>query len=287
MNLSLIRDVLVVITTIITILGVCIKTLNKFFLETIKCKYKMIPGKQSLFDTILKSIIFFLVIFSGIISIIMVTYTIYKGGSNLNTNDLLDLNANVYELTGFIIALLFYYIIFSTRIVFKVLEDLFLQKVEQDFSKRYGERKKFNSSSIVLLKNIKKILSKLKFISIKKVNAFNILIAMFFVILSASLIITYIIKGVNKDDMESIYILSLIGIAGLICSVISISLLDVVEVVHNNYVYEISMEQEIIICRCYLEYNEHYLVLQGGNQRYISKGKVKEIRKSKGFQLQI
>lgn len=287
MNLSLIRDVLVVITTIITILGVFIKTLNKFFLETIKCKYKMIPGKQSLFDTILKSIIFFFVIFSGIISIIMVTYTIYKGGSNLNTNDLLDLNANVYELTGFIIALLFYYIIFSTRIVFKVLEDLFLQKVEQDFSKKYGKRKNVNSSSIVLLKYIKKILSKFKCISIQKVNTFNILIAMFFVILSASLIITYIIKGVNKDDMESIYILSLIGIAGLICSVISISLLDVVEVVHNNYVYEIAMEQEIIICRCYLDYDEHYLVLQGGNQRYISKGKVKEIRKSKGFQLQI
>lgn len=65
MNLSSIRDVLVIITTIATILGVCIKTLNKFFLEKIKCKYKMIPGRQSLFDTILKSIIFFIVIFSG------------------------------------------------------------------------------------------------------------------------------------------------------------------------------------------------------------------------------
>lgn len=287
MNLSSIRDVLVIITTIATILGVCIKTLNKFFLETIKCKYKMIPGRQSLFDTILKSIIFFIVIFSGIISIIMVTYTIFVKGNNLNTNDLLNLNANIYELIGLIIALLFYYIIFSTRIVFKVLEDMFLQKVEENFNKRYNKRKKFDSNSIFLLKYIEKILDKFKNSSIKKVNVINILIAMFFVIMSVSLISMYIIKGINKDDIESICILSLIGIAGLICCVISISLLDVVEVVHNNYVYEIAMEQEIIICRCYLEYDEHYLVLQGGNQRYISKGKVKEIKKSKGFQIQI
>lgn len=42
----------------------------------------MIPGRQSLFDAILKSTIFFIVIFSAIISILMVTYAILKGGSN-------------------------------------------------------------------------------------------------------------------------------------------------------------------------------------------------------------
>lgn len=287
MNLSSIRDALVIITTIITILGVCIKTLNKFFLETIKCKYKMIPGKQSIFDTILKSIIFFIVIFSAIISIIMVTYTFLKGGSNLNTNDLLNLNANVYELIGFIVALLFYYIIFSTKEVFKVLEDMFIQKLEENYNKKYHRRQQLNVNSFFLLKYIKKILDKIKSISIKKVNIINTLIAMSLAIMSVSIIIMYIIKGVNKNDIESIYVLSLIGIAGIICAVISISLIDVVEIVMNNYIYKIITEQENIICKCYLEYNECYLIYQNGSERYISKGKVKEIRKSKGFRIEI
>lgn len=77
MLLSAIRDSLVILTTIVTILGVCIKTLNKFFLENIKSRYKMIPGKQSIFDTIFKSIVYFSVAIVIIIAFIMVTYTVF------------------------------------------------------------------------------------------------------------------------------------------------------------------------------------------------------------------
>ncbi|WP_017210693.1 hypothetical protein [Clostridium beijerinckii] len=284
MELNYIRDVLVSITTIITVLGVFIKTLNKFFLETIKSRYKMIPGKQSIFDTVLKSIMVFISTVSALFSVIMVTYSLIKRGSNLNTNELLKLSANIYQFIGFVIAILFYYLIFWTKKVFSRLQRMFIYKIEKKSTESQNRSKK---SMCSFEKYIRNILNKIKNVSVRNLNIINIIISTFLGSSSLILILVYAIKGIKKEDMESVFILCLIGMVSLISFIISISLVNVVEMLNSNYIYTIFIEQEIIICRCYLEYDEYYLVLENRNERYISKGKVKEIRKSKGFEIEI
>lgn len=287
MSLNFTRDILVVITTIATVLGIFIKTLNKFFLETIKCRYKMVPGKQSIFDTILKSIMLIISAISVLFSFVMVLYTLIQKGNNISANELLNLSTNIYQLIGFIVAMLFYCLMFMTQKVFRKLQNMFIKKMGENLHKYYGKSKVLSKNSNSLMKYIKNIIDKINSIDIKKMNIINILISMFFVGSSLSLISLYITKGISKEDIESVCILSLIFMVGLISLVISISLINVVEIVQNNYIYEIVMDQEIILCRCYLEYDEHYLIIHRENERYICKGKVKEIRKFKGFKIEI
>lgn len=281
MELNYIRDVLLAMTTIITVLGVFIKTLNKFFLETIKSRYKMIPGKQSIFDTVLKSIMVFISIVSIIFSFIMVTYSVIKKGSNLNANELLNLNANIYQFIGFAIAMLFYYLMFGTQEVFNRLQRMFIDKIQKKSPESKSKSKILKKSMYSLYIYIGNTLNIIKNVSVRKLNIINIIISTFLGSSSLILIISYILKGIKKEDLESVFILVLIGMFSLISFIISISLLNVVEIVNSNCIYKIVMEQEIIICRCYLEYDEYYLILENGDERYISKGKVKEIIKSR------
>lgn len=281
MELNYIRDVLLAMTTIITVLGVFIKTLNKFFLETIKSRYKMIPGKQSIFDTVLKSIMVFISIVSIIFSFIMVTYSVIKKGSNLNANELLNLNANIYQFIGFGIAMLFYYLMFGTQEVFNRLQRMFIDKIQKKSPESKSKSKILKKSMYSFYIYIGNTLNIIKNVSVRKLNIINIIISTFLGSSSLILIISYILKGIKKEDLESVFILVLIGMFSLISFIISISLLNVVEIVNSNCIYKIVMEQEIIICRCYLEYDEYYLILENGDERYISKGKVKEIIKSR------
>ena len=287
MELNYIRDVLVSITTIITVLGVFIKTLNKFFLETIKSRYKMIPGKQSIFDTVLKSIIAFISTVTIIFSFIMVTYSVIKKGNNLNANELLNLNVNIYQFIGLGIAMLFYYLMFGTQEVFGRLQSKFIDKIEKKSTESQNKSIIFTKSMYSFLLHIGNTLNIIKNVSERKLNIINIIISTFLGSSSLILILAYVIKGIKKEDIESILILGLISMVSLISFIISISLVNVMDMLNSNYIYTIVFEQEIIICSCYLEYDEHYLVLENGNERYISKGKIKEIRKSKGFGIEI
>lgn len=281
MELNYIRDVLVAMTTIITALGIFVKTLNKFFLETIKSRYKMIPGKQSIFDTVLKSIMVFISTVSVLFSVVMVTYSLIKKGSNLNTNELLNLSANIYQFIGLVIAILFYYMIFFTRVVFSKLQSMFVDKIERKPTVSQRKNKIFKKCMFSFFIYVRNILNKIKNISVKNLNIINVIISTFLGSSSLILIILYIFNGIKKEDTQSVLIVCLIGMVSLISFIISISLLNVVEMVNSDYIYTIVIEKEMIICRCYLEYDEHYLVLENGNERYISKGKVKEIIKSK------
>lgn len=281
MELNHIRDVLLALTTIITVLGVFIKTLNKFFLETIKSRYKMIPGKQSIFDTVLKSIMLFIATVSIIFSFIMVTYSLVKKGSNLNANELLNLSANIYQVIGFGIAILFYYTIFGIQKVFSRLQSMFIDKFEKKSTESHSESKTLKNNMYSFLKHIESKLNIFNNVSVRNLNIINVIISTFLGSSSLILILAYIFKGIKKEDLESVFILVLIGMFSLISFIISISLLNVVEIVKSNCIYKIVMDQEIIICRCYLEYDEYYLILENGDERYISKGKVKEIIKSK------
>lgn len=283
MELNYIKDVLVAMTTIVTALGVLIKTLNKFFLDTIKSRYKMIPGKQSLFDTVLKSIMIFMSLISVLSSVIMVTYSLLNKGNNLNANELLNLSTNIYQIIGILIAILFYYLIFGTQYVFCRLQNMVIVKFEKKSMESNNKRKINTKSKYFSFKYIKNALNRIKNIKVKYFNIINLVISCCLGGSSLIGILLYIFKGIKKEDMQSILILGLIGIVSIISFIISISLLDVIELVHNNYIYEIVMEQGIIRCGCYLEYDDHYLVIENKKERYINKGKVKEIIKSKSL----
>ncbi|WP_216820054.1 hypothetical protein, partial [Zoogloea sp. LCSB751] len=68
--LSLIRDIFVICTTSVTVSGICTKTLNNLFLDIVKSKYRNIPGKQALFNTVFKCIVY-----SGWVISVIVTFT--------------------------------------------------------------------------------------------------------------------------------------------------------------------------------------------------------------------
>lgn len=237
-----IRNLLLVVGTTITMLGVLIKTINDFFINTIKMKYENIPGKQSSFSFTLQILVYIIGIVSFSSWIINVINNIDKsnGGPNYNFNTMV---------VAIILSFFIFMPIFEVVTVFSDIRQLYINKLE-------------NGTIINMDKRYKKKIKLLKYASL------------------VIPIITFVgfLIGLYKDE-RNITFWGGYGVLLLICFALFLRLGNIYDSITENFIYTLKLKDKEIVCELYLEYDEFYLIFQDKHERYIKKSEVKEIIK--------
>lgn len=276
MEIGDIRDFLVVITTIITILGVFFKAVNSFFLDIIKNSFEVIPGKNSLYNTVIKTItqivifieiiiaigIFILMLFKiGNFVVIILKSNYGELGNKISRIDIIYVSIKIF--INILDFALMYLIVFSGRIIIYLLREVF--KVLG--IKEESDNNKFNKFFEKHLKVSTK--------SVSKINAFKTVAN----ILVAICIIAIIVLN-SRDLLGERIILGIIAVFGTSVSIILNSLNSIIKMLSKKYKYHIILKNNnIYIVNFFLELDNNYLIVEQGIQRYISKQEVGEIKK--------
>ncbi|MDR3597723.1 hypothetical protein [Clostridium sp.] len=261
--MSNIRDILVIITTIITILGVFIKALNNLFLDCIKNKYMNVPAKQSIFDTVFKSISYIALVIDIIYMFFMLAVVIKSDSAELIDNTIIP--KNTIQSIALVIVLLFMYIILSTG-------QIFISTVE-------ALRKTIKTKDKSLKSERKYRLKAFFYKYIIGINLINKIISISFAGLSTITIIYISMSGTIQQNTGTAITIILIGIVGLSMFIISNSITPALKMLKKQDLYYLITKSDTIICRFFLEYLNFYLIVEKDCERYISRGEIIEIRK--------
>lgn len=262
--MSSLRDTLVVFTTIATILGFYLKIFNNFFMKIIKRHYENLPGNQTMFDMTLKYLAY-----TGVVAYITAMCILWSKSTSGNT-ELHNYN-NWNWITWVFVILAFLIIILIMFLLSNVIRTTAynFEKLKQLFFKR------MKGTTIIPS-------DKMKMESIMN----SILLGTMVVIIGAEIISEIIncfelVKSNGEADISIMKAITFIVIELVVSAIliISVNLQRVIEEFIGNYTYIILTEAEEIKCKCYLELNEYYLVLENGIERYINKSKVKEIKR--------
>lgn len=264
-----IRNSLITLTTIITVLGVYIKVVDSFIINTIKSEYKNIPIKQSVFNI--------MITFAGYILVSLYFIFIIKGVIHIYKNGFLEsfsLNVNLEKpnlgtALGLILAIAFLSTLTVVMINVGKTRSAFINKLE---NKSYEKIKRYTRG-----------INYYGIISAIVVNLYCI-IYLYLVILTNIKFVNssgiYIVENyINDEELSSIAF----SASMLFISFTSFLLLNSFREIHNavneSKMYILFTNKETIVARCFLEYDEYYLIFEDGIERYIKKSEVKEIRK--------
>lgn len=261
--ITYVRDILVIITTSITLLGVIAKTLNNLFLDCIKNTYMNVPAKQSIFDTVLKAISYIAFVISIFYMFIRLGVTIKYG--SIGIIDSTAIPKNMIQFIALIIAVLFVYIIFCNIQIFLNTEQIFKKII--GYKGKYIESRRTNKFNKFFNKHIIGI------------NLINKIISISFAGLGIAGLIYVSISGEIQQVMSIGITILLIGIVGISMFIISNSMTPALRMLKNQDLYYVITKSETIICRFFLEYLDYYLIVNKDCERYISRGEIIEIRK--------
>lgn len=258
-----IKDIIAALTLYGALIIFYAKIFCNFFMSIIKINYKEVSGKQTMFEIIIQWMGYI-----GFIIIFIINLT--KCIKDLQNSRIPDLSISNLA-TGFIIIL--------SSITFVVMCGIFGYLYLAFQGKLKGE--------IVILDDI-----------IEKVNKISVYIFIVATILSLAILFNKMASSIIveneiyfsfKDSEKNYFIMAYAGLAlefGVFL-LISINLKEIIKTLKNRYLYIIYFEEEEIYSSCFLELKDYYLVIKNGNERYINKSKVKEIRKIKTESLMI
>ena len=270
MDITKIRDYLLVATTIVTIIGVLIKTLNNFFLDIIKNNFRIIPAKQNIYDTVIKAITYTLLCIEMIIAIPLIAGSIVNATKTESGSH----EFTLLSLLMFIVVILFIYIIISTMLVGNYLSGCLIDI--------------FNDNRVKEIKDTNNPISKIRVYLRDKVHIINFINIVFSLVYTSISCIIFVILWLNYmgtepgTDINSFLTIGVILLLSFSMFIISNSVRPALEVIYNKYIYIIKTKSDIsLVCNLYFEYDEHYLVLKNGEQTFISKQEIKEIQKKK------
>lgn len=256
-----IQTLIAIITTIVTLIALHIKTFNNFFLSIVKKKFKAVPGKQSMFEFVMDIIgCVGVSLYILILGILMIRS--FCNNPN-NTND----NISIVKLILLIIVLIIL-ISMGTAMVHSINRFMYLQD-------KFIEKMKGNN---ITLKN-----------NIKLKNFIDIVIMLISFIIFGLGVLGGIYSNINIDMYEGNIILfkdsSELGvqlfavimeiIIGTIL-LIEINMKEIIKVLSNEYEY-IIITKDNSYYGLYLEYTNYYLIIQNDQELYINKNEVKKL----------
>lgn len=239
-----IRNWLLLIGTIITMVGIGVNWINNLFINTIKVKYQSVPGKQSRFSFIIQILVYVIVLIS---LASWVKSMIYNNGAESNSL------ANQYTpiiIIAAILAIIFIILpIWGTIYIYSRLMESYIAKLEN--------------------RNISNLkMNYIIWIRIIKYSSLVIPVVVFLILICR-------MYGDNKT------LIFLIGYCSFLflffCMLIRLE--NVYKHIISNNIYILKLKDEKIVCNLYLEYEEFYLVFEDQHERYIKKSEVSEIRK--------
>lgn len=266
--LDIIKNILLTLSALAAVIGFYIKTSSNFFIETIKSKYKNIPGKQSTFEVITKWISY-IVASIYVFVCILYLFSLFKGNGNGDNSGVSFRDyISISYLTGLAMALLFIYSFYCILKVFPYCQETFVKILEnksnEKFDNKYIRKIKLGitTSSIISGMLILCILITLtEGIDIVKVNGI------------------YIFENnITDKDIGATVLASLIVLFSTTCFIVLNSLKEIYININNN-IYKMYTNNDDIECKCYLEYGEYYLIFKEGVETYIKKSEVKKIIK--------
>lgn len=259
------RDIVAILTIVGTLIALHIKAFYNFFMAIVKIKYKEVPGKQSMFSVVIEWI--------GYIGFFI--YMIVLGSllvKNFYQKDSI-IRLRTMSLTDFMGLILFTIVIIAT--IFASIDAM--QKFNY-LKKNF--RKKLEGNLVTLVDNLEK--KNMKNIYVLSVSTVLFLFVILDVI-SKNIEITNIkfVLFANDEKIEPFLIALILEIIISTLLLISINMKEIIKTLRSNDLYMVLIDDEEIYCSCYLEYKNHYLIIKKdkGIERYISKSKVKEIRK--------
>jgi hypothetical protein len=258
MKISTIRDILVLLTSIVSFIIIYFKILSSFFIETIKVKYKNGPCKESVFSIIIRgSTIVFVFIY-----IVCFGITIYN--MIINRVNIKEITLNTNGLVGGISALLLGGIFGVTFNNFLELKSVFICKLEDN-----------------LKSTIKKKYEITNFISMIISMSFGVVVfgGVLCELWKIVLLLTSAEEKIPQVEISSLMNNIIIWLFLFGVFVICLSLQEIIKDVYSDYTYWIVTDEDTYISKSYLEYKEHYLLIKDEKELYVNKNKVKRIEK--------
>lgn len=245
------KNLFLLLTTLGAVIGVYLNSVNNFYFNLIKLKFKHIPIKTSVFKVIITwiSIIAF---FLDLIYLVYIIGNVFNGGwqkdSNINMTNMFSLS----RVIAVIIVVGFIGFIVSISIFLKI-----------------------RISFIEKLKTNKNINIKKNFIYINWANIISLGIISFFLLFF--IVLTFVSN--RYKEAISIIIFFLVLFTGFI---LATDLREFINAINDNYEYILIGSKEYV-CKCYIDYDEYYLLFNNGIETYIKKSDIKEIIKRKSI----
>lgn len=91
---ELIRNTIITITTVLTVLGVYVKLIDNLSIDIIKMKYKNVPGKKTKFSVVIE-LVGYIIISIYLVTCILIIYQVLK----LIKNGSFDEIKNLFKIT--------------------------------------------------------------------------------------------------------------------------------------------------------------------------------------------
>lgn len=265
------RNILLVISGMSALLSIYLKTMNSFAIDIIRNKYKNVPGKQPMFNTVIKFISYcFVGIYFVLFSLEIFDFFREKKWQPMIVNPIGK--GGLYAL-GAVIGIL----IIILPIISAIISAINLLTIKDEFRKKL-ESNKYNkiSNSTILYNRIGIVLS--------------IIVTILWMILLGCIFkdgINVVNNGgkyifqnnVSDENMTFIVAMTFLAIIAITSFIVLNSLKEMYTAVNQEESYLLKVNNYEIRCQCYLEYEEYFLIFEKGIERYIKKSEVKEIIK--------
>ena len=268
--LDKIRNLLIVIPSIITVIGVISKIFYNLFMESVRYEYDDEAIQQSKSSIIFRALLglVFIIDIIGLGLLFNQTITKFVNGklSSSNTN-------NAVGITSTIISVIIIISLIVLGYIFSKVRKTYILKLNQN------KYKKINK--LILILNI--------------INTFfwGAASLIFIYTIYYMISIGIDIKSNNLGELifESAltgidyYGLIICGIVFILCIslfMLCISFYGIIDKINKDVTYYIIRRDDVILSKCYLDYIGYYLVIDKGVERYIKKSDVIEIKKVRG-----
>lgn len=267
-----VRNSLITLTTIGTILGIYFKAVDGFIINLVKIRYKNIPGKKSMFNIVIELLGYIFISIYLLMCIVLIFNIIFfrsNGGWNLTKNIFNLHSVEPVEIIAILFLVCFSGALAFTYILFSFIMPMFKTKLidkKVDIKSKYF--KFFNFLGIIMVIISIAIESMLIYIltkdGIKVVRSNGI----------------YIFENnISDGNMYSlVFFIVLMFISITSCLVLN-SIRQIYKEVCSEDMYTLITNNERVSTRCYLEYDEFYLNIEDGIEYYIKKSDVREIIK--------
>ncbi|WP_143314226.1 hypothetical protein [Clostridium sp. HBUAS56017] len=267
--LEQIRNFLLTLTAIGTVVGFFIKTVNDFFMKSIRKRYKNVPGKQTIFEIIVEWIAYIIVFIYLFVAGTLIITSIANSDWHWVSANIQIGEINYGNFVGIAIVIAFFFSICAPIFAWSSVSNLFILKLEKGLCHK--------------VKRITKKIITLGVIASSITTSGGIYLIWALLDQKVKLVVKnssyFLENNLGDDDMKMILLVGFALFFTITAFIILNSLKEICKVIDKLQMYILCTSKENIICRCYLEYDEYYLLFENGTERYIKKSEVKEIKK--------